>query len=122
VFLPRQFWALDQWGRAGRYWNYTQDTEWDDVEAYFVAVANIAAAAAPTLREATASSSELVRWARLLRVEEAQQASDIRRYDLHDAPFTLVSGSVEALGGLVDTYRLEVPGLIEGGAVHVDSP
>ena len=182
---PRQFWAMDQWGMAGQYFNYALDTEWDAVEDCVVAnsrgggggrehagvraevhagvhagahygqtfgvggsVAYIdrgggggrmagrggggvdarAAGAVAVPMAPAAAYPELVRWGRLLRVEEAQQAADIRRYDLHDAPLTHTGQTVPALGWptsleggatmrsmlTVETYKLEVPGLIEG--------
>ena len=84
---------------------------------------------------------ELARWIRLVRLEEAQQALDIRRYDAHDAVLkyagstrTVKARSVpmgvdnrrntmdmtdympfDEFGRYdVDVYSLEVPGLIEG--------
>lgn len=134
---PRQFWAMDQWGMAGQYFNYALDTEWDAVEDCVVANsrgggggrehAGVRAEVAVPMAPA-AAYPELVRWGRLLRVEEAQQAADIRRYDLHDAPLTHTGQTVPALGWpkslevgatmrsmlTVETYKLEVPGLIEG--------
>jgi hypothetical protein len=50
---------------------------------------------------------------------EAQQAKDIRRYDLHAACLMLLPGEkAHVYNGMVQleahTYTLEVPGLIEG--------
>ena len=86
---------------------YTLDMEWDAVENCIDSAFGD-----------TATASTLRRWTRLCRVEEAQQARDIQRYDLHDVELkwtslSYVSGSNE-VDKYADTYRFEVPGLIEG--------
>ena len=126
VFLQRAFHCSNPWGEENGEQMYMHDTEWERVESSI---------------EKRPMKRELARWIRLVRLEEAQQALDIRRYDAHNAVLkyagstrTVKARSVpmgvhktrntmdvtdhmpfDTFGRYdVDVYSLEVPGLIEG--------
>lgn len=126
VFLQRAFHCSNPWGEENGEQMYMHDMEWERVESSI---------------ESRPMKRELARWIRLVRLEEAQQALDIRRYDAHDAVLKYAgstrtvkarSVSMGVANGRntmdmtnhmpfdkfgrydVDVYSLEVPGLIEG--------
>ena len=126
VFLQRAFHCSNPWGEENGEQMYMHDMEWERVESSI---------------EKRPMKRELARWIRLVRLEEAQQALDIRRYDAHNAVLkyagstrTVKARSVsmgvhktrntmdvtdhmpfDTFGRYdVDVYSLEVPGLIEG--------
>ena len=126
VFLQRAFHCSNPWGEENGEQIYMHDMEWERVESSI---------------ESRPMKRELARWIRLVRLEEAQQALDIRRYDAHNAVLkyagstrTVKARSVpmgvhntrntmdvtdhmpfDTFGRYdVDVYSLEVPGLIEG--------
>ena len=133
VFLQRRFLFVDPWGEENSAQIYQNDAVWERVESSIAKRANL-------MKQ---MKTALARWTRLVRLEEAQQALDIRRYDAHSAVLTytgpmrtvkarkvpitgttvspVIQAKVVNRGSSdnydrydVDVYSLEVPGLIEG--------
>ena len=78
VFLQRRFLFVNPWGEENSAQIYQNDAVWERVESSIAKRANMM----------KPMKTALARWTRLVRLEEAQQALDIRRYDAHNAVLT----------------------------------